>query len=60
MVTDQVRRGFEERGVTLVAPDAGVRAFLDVVDGSDVGSHVVLGSGPWSRQDAREVSGALP
>lgn len=56
MVTEQVRTGFAAKGVSLIPPQAGVEAFLEVVSGAVGGSHVVLGSGPWSRTGDQSVA----
>ena len=48
MVTDEIKRQFSARGVVLVDPAAGARAFLDELrNDAPGGHHAVLGAGPW-------------
>ncbi|WP_195909184.1 type I polyketide synthase [Microlunatus sp. Gsoil 973] len=47
MATEEIRRQFQQRGIEVIDPEAGVAAFLEEVDQTTPSSHVLIGRGPW-------------
>ncbi len=59
MATEGVRQQFADRGVQLIPPDAGSRAFADeIAFGRKEDAVVVLGDGPWRRPARQGGAGA--
>ena len=57
MVSDEVRRKFEARGVELIQVDQGRRFFFDeITRGPLKDVEVIAGQGPWERHEAEMAS----
>jgi NAD(P)-dependent dehydrogenase (short-subunit alcohol dehydrogenase family) len=61
MVTPEVARQFDTRGVGMVSIPAGRRAaWLETFDAGEEDVRVLIGEGPWTREDAARLPASLP
>lgn len=60
MASDEVQRQFAERGVNLIPPSAGRRAFDEEIRLGGKGEpEIVIGDGPWKEYGAGQVIGPV-
>ncbi len=61
MVTPEVARQFDTRGVGMVSVPAGRRAaWLEAFDAGETEVRVLVGEGPWTRAEGRSLPSSLP